>query len=145
MTANLITGGAGFIGCNLAHRLLSDGERVILLDNLSRPNVERNVAWLRHTFGARSEFQLGDIRDEHTIRKAVEAVKSSLHLGKSAKTAEKKVEKKVSSAGGAKSKSKATAKTAAKSAPVKPAAKAAKKATKKSAGAKAKSKPAKKK
>lgn len=79
-TANLITGGAGFVGSNLAHRLLSDGERVILLDNLSRPNVERNVAWLRQTFGARSELQLGDIRDAHTLRKAVEEVDNVFHF-----------------------------------------------------------------
>ena len=80
MTANLITGGAGFVGSNLAHRLLSDGERVILLDNLSRPNVERNVARLRHAFGARSELQLGDIRDEHLVRKAVEEVDNVFHF-----------------------------------------------------------------
>ena len=42
----LITGGAGFIGTNLADRLLSDGSRVILYDNLSRPGVEENLGWL---------------------------------------------------------------------------------------------------
>jgi CDP-paratose 2-epimerase len=32
----LITGGAGFVGVNLAHRLLSEGRQVIIYDNLSR-------------------------------------------------------------------------------------------------------------
>ena len=43
----LITGGAGFIGVNAADRLLDAGEEVILLDNLSRPGSERNLAWLQ--------------------------------------------------------------------------------------------------
>ena len=41
-----ITGGAGFIGSNVANRLLSLGHRVVILDNLSRPHVFRNVMWL---------------------------------------------------------------------------------------------------
>jgi len=47
----LITGGAGFVGANLAHRLLSNGQRVRLLDNLSRAGVERNLRWLIETHG----------------------------------------------------------------------------------------------
>src|SRR6185312_12036047 len=35
----LITGGAGFIGCNLADRLLSAGQSVLVYDDLSRPGV----------------------------------------------------------------------------------------------------------
>ena len=42
----LITGGAGFIGANLAHRLLSEGEEVVLFDQLSRAGVEGNYEWL---------------------------------------------------------------------------------------------------
>ena len=38
----LITGGAGFIGTNLAHRLLRGGRPVRIYDNLSRPGAERN-------------------------------------------------------------------------------------------------------
>ncbi len=36
----LITGGAGFVGSNLANALLADGERVVILDDLSRAGVE---------------------------------------------------------------------------------------------------------
>lgn len=63
----LITGGAGFIGCNLAEDLLSRGLRVRLFDNLSRPGVERNVAWLRSRHGERLQLRLGDVRDPHAV------------------------------------------------------------------------------
>ena len=43
----LITGGAGFVGANRAHRLLMQGESVLLFDNLSRPGMERNVSTSR--------------------------------------------------------------------------------------------------
>ena len=39
----LITGGAGFIGTNVAHRLLAAGQEVLIFDNLSRPGVEQNL------------------------------------------------------------------------------------------------------
>jgi CDP-paratose 2-epimerase len=76
----LITGGAGFIGCNLAERLLEAGESVLLLDNLSRPNVHRNVGWLRQRFGARGELVVGDVRDEAAVRHAVEHVDHVFHF-----------------------------------------------------------------
>jgi CDP-paratose 2-epimerase len=79
-TANLITGGAGFVGSNLAERLLALGERVVLLDNLSRPNVQRNVAWLRQSFGSRAELQVGDVRDERVVTEAVQDVDHVFHF-----------------------------------------------------------------
>lgn len=42
----LVTGGAGFIGCNAAARLQSHGHDVLCIDNFSRPRVEQNAAWL---------------------------------------------------------------------------------------------------
>jgi CDP-paratose 2-epimerase len=59
----LITGGAGFVGTNLADRLLSEGRPVILFDNLSRPGVHRNVLWLRRRHGDRARLMLADVRD----------------------------------------------------------------------------------
>jgi CDP-paratose 2-epimerase len=67
----LITGGAGFIGCNLAHRLLSQGQRVMLYDNLSRAGVHRNVRWLRDTHGDRVELIVADVQDAETLASAV--------------------------------------------------------------------------
>jgi len=43
----LITGGAGFIGCNAASRYLKRGDEVVVLDNLSRPRTDHNLDWLR--------------------------------------------------------------------------------------------------
>jgi CDP-paratose 2-epimerase len=49
----LITGGAGFIGSNLADRLASEGCRVRIYDALARPGVETNLAWLTERHGNR--------------------------------------------------------------------------------------------
>ncbi len=43
----IITGGAGFIGSNAASRYLRQGHKVVVVDDLSRPGVERNLAWLK--------------------------------------------------------------------------------------------------
>ena len=47
----LITGGAGFIGANLADRLLQAGRPVTIYDDLSRAGSEKNLSWLRQTHG----------------------------------------------------------------------------------------------
>jgi CDP-paratose 2-epimerase len=49
--AILITGGAGFIGANLADRLAGQGHRVIVYDALLRAGTERNLAWLQERHG----------------------------------------------------------------------------------------------
>jgi CDP-paratose 2-epimerase len=76
----VITGGAGFVGTNLAHALLEEGNRVRVLDNLSRPGVERNLRWLRAQHGARLEIEIGDIRDRVTLRRALESADQVFHL-----------------------------------------------------------------
>jgi CDP-paratose 2-epimerase len=59
----LVTGGAGFIGCNLADRLASEGKDVIALDSLSRPGVEVNLEWLRTRHSKRVTPLIADVRD----------------------------------------------------------------------------------
>jgi CDP-paratose 2-epimerase len=76
----LVTGGAGFIGTNVAHRLLESGERVILFDNLSRPGVIKNLEWLRETHGDRLQFVRGDIRDAKAIADVVKPAGKIFHF-----------------------------------------------------------------
>ncbi len=78
--AVVITGGAGFIGTNLAHRLLTAGKRVILYDNLSRPGVDQNLAWLRATHGELVQHEDGDIRDFKRLRTVVKSASQVFHL-----------------------------------------------------------------
>jgi CDP-paratose 2-epimerase len=67
----VITGGAGFVATNVAHRLLVSGQRVVLFDNLSRPGVAENVRWLEKMHGNRVRFQRGDVRDVQAVRSVV--------------------------------------------------------------------------
>jgi CDP-paratose 2-epimerase len=76
----LITGGAGFIGCNVANRLLTAGHRVILYDNLSRAGVERNVTWLREKHGDRVQVVVGDVRDAELVRSTVQQAGRVFHF-----------------------------------------------------------------
>ena len=76
----LITGGAGFIGCNIADRLAQDGHEIRIYDALSRPGVERNLAWLKQRHGARITSIIGDVRDEDEVVRAASDVQAVFHM-----------------------------------------------------------------
>jgi CDP-paratose 2-epimerase len=76
----LVTGGAGFIGANLADRLASEGHDVLVYDTLRRPGVERNLAWLRRRHAARVSTLIADVRDQADIEAAVQEVQAVFHL-----------------------------------------------------------------
>lgn len=76
----LITGGAGFVGTNLAHALLADGASVLLYDNLSRAGVEQNWDWLRRTHGSRVQLARDDVRDAEALRHAVREAGQVFHF-----------------------------------------------------------------
>ncbi len=61
----LITGGAGFIGCNAARYFAARNWHVNVLDNLSRQGTERNLEWLRDA--SDFEFSKVDIRDRAAV------------------------------------------------------------------------------
>lgn len=72
---HFITGGAGFIGVNLACRLVAFGHKVRILDNQSRGTVSR-LSSLKNKI----EFIQGDIRDPRVLNKAIKGVDCIWHL-----------------------------------------------------------------
>jgi CDP-paratose 2-epimerase len=79
-TSTLVTGGAGFIGTNMADRLLRNGERVVILDNLSRPGVRDNLQWLQDEHRGRLRVEVGDVRDSAAVRSALKGVERVFHF-----------------------------------------------------------------
>jgi CDP-paratose 2-epimerase len=77
----LVTGGAGFIGANYAHRLLGRGEEVAIYDDLSRHGTEANVAWLRGEHGE-GGFRLvvADVRDGGALVEAARDADVIVHM-----------------------------------------------------------------
>ncbi len=81
MRRYLITGGAGFIGVNYAHRLLARGEEVVIYDNLSRRGTEANVDWLRSEHRERAfELIVADVRDFEPLAEAARGADVIVHL-----------------------------------------------------------------
>ncbi|MFC7538025.1 SDR family NAD(P)-dependent oxidoreductase [Sphingomonas sp. GCM10030256] len=76
----LVTGGAGFIGSNIANRLAGEGHDVHVYDALSRPGVERNLDWLKRRHGKRISFTQGDIRDETGVASAAREAEAVFHM-----------------------------------------------------------------
>ena len=77
----LVTGGAGFIGSNYVHRLVERGEKVTVYDNLSRGGAQRNLDWLKHSFGEDAfHVIVGDVRDASRIQEATRAADVIVHL-----------------------------------------------------------------
>ena len=76
----LVTGGAGFIGSNIADRLARAGCDVLVYDALSRPGVERNLAWLKQRHPARIHEVVADIRDRDTLAWAANEAQAVFHL-----------------------------------------------------------------
>jgi CDP-paratose 2-epimerase len=63
----IVTGGAGFIGSNVAHALAGRGYEVIVLDSLVRPSARLNLEWL----GDSVTLVEGDVRDRELVDRVV--------------------------------------------------------------------------
>ncbi len=74
MSRYLITGGAGFIGSNIAHALIGRGESVRILDDFSTGR-SRNLAGIDD----RVEIVRGDLRDPEAVERAAHGVEIILH------------------------------------------------------------------
>lgn len=70
----LVTGGAGFIGSNLADELIRQGAKVRIIDNFAT-GFRENIEEINGDF----EFVEGDITDEATVAKVVEGVEVVFH------------------------------------------------------------------
>ena len=77
MSRALVTGGAGFIGSNVAGLLVEEGYDVVVLDNLST-GYRENLAGLPPV-----RFVEGDVRDERAVGEAVEGAETVFHLAAS--------------------------------------------------------------
>ncbi len=76
----LVTGGAGFIGANLADRLAAEGHDVLVYDALRRPGVEENLAWLKRRYPRRIASVAADIRDRDALGEALRNAEAVFHL-----------------------------------------------------------------
>ena len=70
----LVTGGAGFIGSHIVERLVREGQKVRVIDNLST-GEKKNI----EPFLEKTEFVEGDIRDLEPLREAMDGVDYVLH------------------------------------------------------------------
>lgn len=73
-TKCLVTGGAGFIGSNLANELIRQGARVTILDSMVT-GFEENLAEIEGDF----EFIRGDLNDKNAVGKAIDGVEIVFH------------------------------------------------------------------
>jgi len=67
----LVTGGAGFIGANLADRLASEGHSVLVYDALRRPGVRENLDWLTQRHARHIVPIVADVGDAAELGRAV--------------------------------------------------------------------------
>ena len=74
MATYIITGGAGFIGCNIARELVRQKQRIKIIDNLSTGNID-NLDDIKNDV----EFIKGDIRDQKFLQKHFAGADFILH------------------------------------------------------------------
>ncbi|MFV0387598.1 MAG: SDR family oxidoreductase [Pyrinomonadaceae bacterium] len=73
-TKCLVTGGAGFIGSNIADGLLEQGAKVVIIDNLVT-GFRENLEEIQGDF----DFIEGDINDDQALTKALDGVDIIFH------------------------------------------------------------------
>jgi CDP-paratose 2-epimerase len=76
----LITGGAGFVGCNAARFFRARNWGVTVLDNLSRRGTDKNLEWLRDNTSF--DFEHVDVRDSANVDRVLSGQRfdAVLHL-----------------------------------------------------------------
>lgn len=69
----LITGGCGFLGSNIAAKLLGQGEELVIFDNLYRFGSQQNLNWLQEQ--GQFQFVHGDIRNTNDVERIIREFK----------------------------------------------------------------------
>ncbi|HLV30483.1 MAG TPA: NAD-dependent epimerase/dehydratase family protein [Chitinispirillaceae bacterium] len=76
----VITGGAGFIGTNLAHRFIKNGNAVIIVDNLSRAGSKKNLQWLNRIYRGRFKLEIMDLKNRCRLEEVLQSAACVYHL-----------------------------------------------------------------
>jgi CDP-paratose 2-epimerase len=76
----LITGGAGFIGCNTADFFAEKASRLVVLDNFSRPGGRENVKWLRERHSNVDVVEADIVCDQAALDRAVKGCDAVFHF-----------------------------------------------------------------
>jgi CDP-paratose 2-epimerase len=71
-----VTGGAGFLGSNLAAEVLARGQELAIIDGHMRKGCDENLTWLK-SLGSFQEYII-DIRDNNEINKVFEQYKPDI-------------------------------------------------------------------
>ena len=71
----LVTGGTGFIGSSISNLLVNKGHNVKIFDNNSRGNIQKIKK-----FKKKIKFIKGDIRNKHSLNKALKNIDAVVHL-----------------------------------------------------------------
>lgn len=77
---HLVIGGAGFIGSNLASTLLSQGDSVTVIDNLSRQGSQKNLDWLLSLHPNLNFIKADIVKDQDILNEAVKSADRIYHL-----------------------------------------------------------------
>lgn len=76
----LITGGAGFIGINLAKALIARGRRVLIYDDLANPGSRQNLRWLMQQCGRSFDLNMAGMDDTAALESALKQAETVYHL-----------------------------------------------------------------
>ena len=76
----VITGGAGFIGCNLANKFAKSCKKVVLLDNFSRPGCKENVEWLKQRNKNIEVVKADIVKDQKKLEETVKDSEAVYHF-----------------------------------------------------------------